>query len=154
MNEHEAAMDLARQVHEMAGANQTFLFGSRARGDHRPDSDVDVAIILNSPPSEDALKAVRSEARRLQLQQLPGSSGIDVFSMTLEEFGRGATLRNHIANTILKQGSRLYPGRSSGWPTASRRPTGRTLRPGCGTPWDTRETWSWTWFESPRTLDR
>ncbi len=88
----------------MAGANHTFLFGSRARGDHRPGSDVDVAIIVESAPTEDALEAVRSEARRLQRQQLPGASGIDVLSMTLEEFGRGARLRNHFANTILKQG--------------------------------------------------
>jgi predicted nucleotidyltransferase len=25
------------------------MFGSRARGDHRPDSDLDLAIVLNGP---------------------------------------------------------------------------------------------------------
>lgn len=28
-----------------------WLFGSRARGDHRPDSDVDVAVLLDPPPT-------------------------------------------------------------------------------------------------------
>src|SRR5579862_2321297 len=27
-----------------------YLFGSRARQDHRPDSDVDLAVLLNEPP--------------------------------------------------------------------------------------------------------
>ena len=39
------ALEVALQVHRSAGAKQTFLFGSRARGDHRPDSDIDVLVI-------------------------------------------------------------------------------------------------------------
>ena len=39
------ALEVAHQVHRSAGAKQTFLFGSRARGDHRPDSDIDVLVI-------------------------------------------------------------------------------------------------------------
>ena len=27
--------------------SQTIMFGSRARGDHRPDSDLDLAVVLN-----------------------------------------------------------------------------------------------------------
>lgn len=29
---------------------EAFLFGSRARGVHRPDSDADVAVMLHGPP--------------------------------------------------------------------------------------------------------
>ena len=36
---------VAQQVHRSAGAKQTFLFGSRARGDHLPDSDIDLLVI-------------------------------------------------------------------------------------------------------------
>jgi len=35
--------------YELAGA---FLFGSRARQSHRPDSDADVAIVLHGSPGE------------------------------------------------------------------------------------------------------
>lgn len=28
---------------------EVIMFGSRARGDHRPDSDLDLAIVLNGP---------------------------------------------------------------------------------------------------------
>lgn len=28
-----------------------YVFGSRARGDHRPDSDLDLAVILRNTPS-------------------------------------------------------------------------------------------------------
>jgi predicted nucleotidyltransferase len=28
---------------------QTIMFGSRARGDHRPDSDLDLAVVLKGP---------------------------------------------------------------------------------------------------------
>lgn len=37
-------ISLANRHYDIAGA---ILYGSRARGTHRPDSDVDVAVILN-----------------------------------------------------------------------------------------------------------
>ena len=110
MNEYEMALDLARRVHGLAGATQTFLFGSRARGDHRPDSDVDVAIILDSAPADEALEAVRSEARHLQRERLPEASGIDVFCLTLEGFCKGLGLRNNMANTIAREGKAVMAG--------------------------------------------
>ena len=110
MNEHKTALEITRLVHKTAGACQTFLFGSRARGDHRLDSDVDVAIIMQPAPTEEHLEAVRSEARRLQREQLPEASGIDVLCIVLEEFRRGARLRNNMANTIVKEGKAIMPG--------------------------------------------
>jgi predicted nucleotidyltransferase len=35
-----------RRIAERYPAAETLLFGSRARGDHRPDSDADLAVIL------------------------------------------------------------------------------------------------------------
>ena len=37
------------QEHDVAGA---ILFGSRARGTHRPDSDADVAVLLRGEPQK------------------------------------------------------------------------------------------------------
>jgi predicted nucleotidyltransferase len=49
---HHAAkvyLDRLRGTHDVAGA---LIFGSRARGDHRPDSDLDLAVILNGQRSD------------------------------------------------------------------------------------------------------
>jgi hypothetical protein len=29
-----------------------YLYGSRARGDHRPDSDIDLAVVMNTQPGD------------------------------------------------------------------------------------------------------
>ena len=110
MNKHRKAFEITRLVHERAGANQTFLFGSRARGDHRQDSDVDVAIIMQRAPTEEQLEAIRSEARQFQLDHLPEASGIDVLCITLEEFLKNAMLRNNMANTIAREGKAVAEG--------------------------------------------
>jgi predicted nucleotidyltransferase len=44
-----ALQDFKRRLKARFGdkLNSVYLFGSRARGDHRPDSDADVAVVLN-----------------------------------------------------------------------------------------------------------
>lgn len=41
------AETLARWVDDVPGVPAVYLFGSRVRGDHRPDSDVDLRLFLN-----------------------------------------------------------------------------------------------------------
>ena len=103
------AVAVARELHRMAESEQTILFGSRARGDHRPDSDIDVLIIKDPPPPEDWLEDLRDRARTLQEAQLPEASGIDVICMTAGEFDSRRHLRNNLANSIAKQGSPIMP---------------------------------------------
>lgn len=43
--------DLRRALTPDPRVVAAWLFGSRARGDHRPDSDVDVAVLLDAPPT-------------------------------------------------------------------------------------------------------
>ncbi len=99
------AIAVARAIHRMADPTQTILFGSRARGDHRPDSDIDVLIIKDPAPPEDWLENLRDQARTLQKAELPEASGIDVICMTANEFGRRRQLRNNLANSIARQGA-------------------------------------------------
>ena len=110
------ALAVARAVHRMAESEQTILFGSRARGDHRPDSDVDVLIIKDPQPTEDWLEDLRDRARTLQMSELPEASGIDVICMTATEFDSRRHLRNNLANSIAKQGSPIMPGEPTEMP--------------------------------------
>ena len=113
------AIDVAREVHRMAEPEQTILFGSRARGDHRPDSDIDVLIIKKHSPTEDWLDDLRDRARTLQKTCLPEASGIDVICMTVDEFDRRRHLRNNLANSIAKQGAPILPQENTEPPAES-----------------------------------
>lgn len=52
--EKEALGQLIAKLKEHFGPRlgHAFLFGSKARGDDRPDSDVDVAVVLKGNPGE------------------------------------------------------------------------------------------------------
>ena len=108
----QRAIAVARAIHRMAESEQTILFGSRARGDHRPDSDVDVLIIKDPQPTEDWLEDLRDRARTLQKTELPEASGIDVICMTAQEFAG----RRHLRNNLAKQGSPIMPGEPAEMP--------------------------------------
>lgn len=71
---------------------RVILFGSRARGDNRPDSDVDLLVVLDEAP--DKRKTVL--AIREKLRDLPGERDIVVFTPA-EIADRG-----HLAGTILR----------------------------------------------------
>ena len=47
MTERAAASTFLRKARGTYGVAQAIMFGSRARGDNRPDSDLDFAIVLN-----------------------------------------------------------------------------------------------------------
>ena len=113
------AIEVAREIHRMAEPEQTILFGSRARGDHRPDSDIDVLIIKEPQPPEEWLEELRDRARMLQQARLPEASGIDVICMTTSEFASRRHLRNNLANSIAKQGAQIIPGEPADMPEES-----------------------------------
>ena len=48
----EKIEEAVRRIIEAANPLQIIAFGSRARGDHRPDSDLDFAVILDAPQEE------------------------------------------------------------------------------------------------------
>jgi hypothetical protein len=51
--------EITRRIREVSDPEQIILFGSRARGDSRPDSDVDLLII------KDNIESTRAEAGRI-----------------------------------------------------------------------------------------
>ena len=43
----ELTNDIKQAIHQQDPTAEAYLFGSRARGNHRPDSDWDVLILVN-----------------------------------------------------------------------------------------------------------
>ena len=56
------ALLVARRLHEAVQPAVTILFGSRARGDYRPDSDIDLLLIADQPPEPPARAAAKAVA--------------------------------------------------------------------------------------------
>ena len=81
------------------------LFGSRARGDHRPDSDVDLLVVWDDTLPRPAPRSkAESDAARREFSRLLGGIGHDNISMTRRQFGYCRRARNHIAAQALRDG--------------------------------------------------
>lgn len=83
----EAALETARLVADHAARvygsllESVWLYGSRARGDHRPDSDLDVLLVTTR--KETNPHTLRSELRRhLVLEHFPPEMMGSVFLQT------------------------------------------------------------------------
>ena len=103
------ALRIARKVQEAAGAQAAILFGSRARGDHRADSDVDILLITESKPSENALRQLQEVASLTQTLTIPESSGVDIGCMTPAEFMKKRAMLNSLAREVAKHGVPAMP---------------------------------------------
>jgi predicted nucleotidyltransferase len=76
----QLAETLARWADEAPGVPAVYLFGSRVRGDHRPDSDIDVRLFLNKWEANNATALwwhAQNETDFAELKsQLPGKLSI------------------------------------------------------------------------------
>jgi uncharacterized protein len=84
------------------------LFGSHARGDARPDSDVDLMIVEQLPFS--AQRSRRAEYSRLSmaLRDFPFSKDILLFSRHEFEFWKDSP--NHVVGRARREGKVLHGG--------------------------------------------
>ena len=82
------------------------LFGSRARGDHRADSDLDLAVIVAQPE----LDAQQRHDLREQARLAAGESfrHIDVVVWTESEYRTKKRSINHVAGRAWREGRILY----------------------------------------------
>ena len=80
-----------------------FAFGSRARGEALPDSDVDLFVLLPAPATDNG--ALRRRLRGL-LADLPFSK--DVLVSDAEAFARSRTRLNNVFQDIAADGIALW----------------------------------------------
>jgi len=101
----EIIAEMTRRIVEQFDPLQVILFGSRARGDHRPDSDVDLLVVF---PHID-----NTHDRAVQVARVLGGLGMskDVVVTTPEEITRWGKLIGTVLEPALREGRILYDSR-------------------------------------------
>lgn len=85
---------------------QIILFGSHARGDARPDSDLDFLVVEDGP--FDAQRSRRAAMTRLSELLFDYFIPMDFLVFTPEEIEKWKGTRNHVIAHALKEGKVLY----------------------------------------------
>lgn len=102
---HQMVETIVREV----APETIILFGSRARGDARPDSDVDLLVVESEPFSHQ--RSRRKEAARLYMALRGVDISKDILLYSRDEFERWKTSLNHVVGRAHREGKVLH-GRS------------------------------------------
>ncbi len=103
VNVDEAVLaEIVQRLVVAVDPDRIILFGSRARGDYRPDSDVDLLLIKPSaePPHRRVMPAYQAMAGLL----VP----TEILWRTPEEVEEWSQARNHFIARALREGRVLY----------------------------------------------
>ena len=95
---------IVRRICEVGSPNKIVLFGSRARGDARPDSDLDFLIVEDSDLPRHKRAA---RYRRALIGLFPAK---DIVVWTPEEIQEWSEVPNAFINVTLREGKILYEG--------------------------------------------
>ena len=94
--------EVATKIASMCNAEKVILFGSRARGDMRADSDVDLLIIAES--DQPRHKRTRTLYERIRPYPFP----MDLIMYTPEEIKRAMESQLSFASRVMQEGKVLY----------------------------------------------
>ena len=97
-----AALAVANAAQSAVHHSAIILFGSRAAGTHRPDSDVDLMLVYSESPIAEQSRAHR--AVRAHLQENPPPLRVDIVPMELQEFNYCRRAKNHVAGQAWRKG--------------------------------------------------
>ena len=94
--------EIVRRLVQAVDPDRIVLFGSRARGDHRPDSDVDLLLVKPSvlPPHRRVIPAYEAMSGLL----VP----TEILWRTAEEIREWSQVSNHFTTRALREGRVLY----------------------------------------------
>ena len=95
------ALNIAAAVQRQLPEDSVILYGSRARGDHRPDSDVDLLIVTSG-----RTRAGRSAGNAAgdYMKQNPPWLEVNIVTMDPDEFQRNRRAMQHVAGQADQHG--------------------------------------------------
>ena len=101
------ARAVAKAVYDALRPRSVILFGSRARGDFRRDSDVDLLIITDGDrmdKDEYMLARDAAHAKSAEVYGVRRQFGVDVLNMSAEKFRHCRRAKNHVAGQAARDG--------------------------------------------------
>ena len=98
------AVAVARAVYEAGRAESVILFGSRARGDYREDSDIDLMVICDGYMSNDEYAKAQDAAGKAARGAYGRHLGVDLAPMDRSEYLRCRGGINHVAAQAARDG--------------------------------------------------
>lgn len=102
----ETLMEMVRTIVRETDPEQIILFGSRARGEARPDSDVDLIVIEREPYGRNRSRRLRAAKLYVALMRWPVPK--DILLYTQEEADRWKDSLNNVLARALREGKVLY----------------------------------------------
>ena len=121
------ARAVAKAVYDALNPRSVILFGSRARGDFRRDSDVDLLVITEGDYLDNDEYMAARDAAHAKSAELYGARrpfGVDVLSMSADKFRDCRRAKNHVAGQAARDGVDMNGEPIP--PTARRQTTCRT----------------------------
>jgi predicted nucleotidyltransferase len=95
------------QLQTRHSIHAAFVYGSRARGTHRPDSDVDLAVVLNDPIAN-RFSVARDMARTAFHVMMETGLMIETFPLSVDEYEFPERFPNpHLVETIQRDGIKM-----------------------------------------------
>ena len=101
------ARAVAKAVYDALRPRSVILFGSRARGDFRRDSDVDLLIITDADRMDKDEYMLACDAAHAKFAEVYGARspfGVDVLNMSAEKFRHCRRAKNHVAGQAARDG--------------------------------------------------
>ena len=102
----EVLADMMQAIVREVDPERIYLFGSRARGEARQDSDVDLLIIVREPfgPEHSRFQEINRVYRALSSFRIPN----DVLLYSSDEFAKWSQSLNHVIGRCSREGKLLY----------------------------------------------